>query len=300
MIKCIGVTKRFDKFEALKNLSLTVPVGSVFGLVGPNGAGKTTLLKSIMGILKIDEGEILIDGISSSENPEIKEKVFYIPDDLYFFQSYSIKEMADFYKGIYKNFNMERFLKLQSVFEIDLKRKVTRLSKGMQKQVMFWLGISTMPEILILDEPVDGLDPVMRKRVWGVMMQDVSERDMTVLISSHNLRELEDVCDHVGMLSDGEVVIQKGIDDVKGNFHKVQLAYNGDIPDEVSKEIEIVNKTKFGSVNLLIVKGEAERIKEAVGKTNPLVFDMLPLTLEEVFIYEMGGLGYEIKKADIW
>ncbi len=300
MIKCIGVTKRFDGFEALKNLSLTVPKGSVFGLVGPNGAGKTTLLKIIMGILKCDEGEILVDGISSYENPSVKEKIFYIPDDLYFFQSYSIKEMADFYKGIYKNFNMERFLKLQAVFEIDLKRKVTRLSKGMQKQVMFWLGICAMPEILILDEPVDGLDPVMRKRVWSVLLQDVSERNITVLISSHNLRELEDVCDHVGMLSNGEVVIQKGIDDVKGNFHKIQLAFSGEIPEEISKEIEIVNKTKFGSVNLLIVKGEAERIKEAVGKTNPLVFDMLPLTLEEVFIYEMGGLGYEVKKADIW
>ena len=299
MIKCIGVTKRFDGFEALKSLSLTVPRGSVFGLVGPNGAGKTTLLKSIMGILKPDEGEILIDGISSYENPLVKEKIFYIPDDLYFFQSYSIKEMADFYKSIYKNFNMERFMKLQSVFEIDLKRKVTRLSKGMQKQVMFWLGISAMPEILILDEPVDGLDPVMRKRVWSVMLQDVSERKITVLISSHNLRELEDVCDHVGMLSEGEVVIQKGIDDVKGNFHKVQVAFSGEIPEEVSKGIEIVNKTRFGSVNLLIVKGEAEKIKEAVMKTNPLVFDMLPLTLEEVFIYEMGGLGYEIKKADI-
>ena len=299
VIKCKGVTKRFDKFEALGNLSLTVPRGSVFGLVGPNGAGKTTLLKSIMGILKCDEGEILVDGLPAYENPEVKEKIFYIPDDLYFFQSYSIKEMADFYKGIYKNFNMERFLKLGAVFEIDLKRNVTRLSNGMQKQVMFWLGISAMPEILILDEPVDGLDPVMRKRVWSVLLQDVAERKTTVLISSHNLRELEDVCDHVGMLSEGEVVIQKGIDDVKGNFHKLQLAYSGEIPKEVSEEIEIVNKTKFGSVNLLIVKGEAEKIKEAVMKTNPLIFDMLPLTLEEVFIYEMGGLGYEIKKADI-
>ncbi len=299
MIKCKGVTKRFDGFEALSDLTMTVPAGSVFGLVGPNGAGKTTLIKNIMGILKPDEGEILIDGQPSYENPAIKEKVFYISDDLYFFQSYSIKEMADFYNGIYKNFNMERFKSLSDVFEIDIKRKVNRLSKGMQKQVAFWLGVSCMPEILILDEPVDGLDPVMRKRVWSVVMQDVAERGITVLISSHNLRELEDVCDHVGMLSEGKVVIEKSIDDVKGNFHKVQVAYRHDIPSYVYEKLEIVNETRFGSVNLLIVKGEAEKIKEVFLSSEPLLFDILSLTLEEVFIYEMGGLGYEIKSAKL-
>lgn len=299
MIKCTSVTKLFDSFKALDNLTMTVPKGSVFGLVGPNGAGKTTLIKNIMGILKADSGEILIDGENVWENPQVREKVFYIPDDLYFFQSYTIKELALFYKSIYKNFNMERFEALKNVFEIDTNRKASRLSKGMQKQVMFWLGISTMPEILILDEPVDGLDPVMRKRVWSTVMQDVAERGITVLISSHNLRELEDVCDHVGMLSDGKVVIEKSIDDVKGNFHKVQVAYNGEIPESVSERLEIVNSTKFGSVNLLIVKGDAEEIKEIIKASNPLIFDMLSLTLEEVFIYEMGGLGYEIKSAEI-
>lgn len=299
MIKCTSVTKKFDNFTALDNLTMTVPKGSVFGLVGPNGAGKTTLIKNIMGILKPDSGEILIDGENVWENSLVRDKVFYIPDDLYFFQTYTIKELALFYKSIYKNFNMERFEALYDVFEIDLNRKASRLSKGMQKQVMFWLGISTMPEILILDEPVDGLDPVMRKRVWKLVMQDVAERGITVLISSHNLRELEDVCDHVGMLSDGKVVIEKCIDDVKGNFHKVQIAFEGEIPESVSDNLEIVNSTKFGSVNLLIVKGDAEHIKDVIKASNPLIFDMLSLTLEEVFIYEMGGLGYEIKSAEI-
>ena len=267
--------------------------------MGPNGAGKTTLLKSITGTLKCDEGSILIDDMPAFENPAAKEKLFYIPDDIYFFQSYSIKEMADFYKGIYKNFSTGRFEALSKVFEIDTKRKVTRLSKGMQKQVMFWLGISCMPEILILDEPVDGLDPVMRKRVWSAVMGDVAERGITVLISSHNLRELEDVCDHVGMLSGGEVVIEKSIDDVKGNFHKLQLAYKNGVPRSLYEKLEIVNETRFGSVSLFIVKGEAEEIKKVALQSEPLVFDMLALTLEEVFIYEMGGLGYEIKNAII-
>jgi len=299
LIKISGVTKSFDGFYALKNLSMTVPKGSVFGLVGPNGAGKTTLIKNILGILKPDSGEILIDGINVCENPQVKEKIFYISDDLYFFQSYSIKEMALFYKDIYKNFNMERFEALGSVFEIDTKRKVSRLSKGMQKQVAFWIGVSCMPEILILDEPVDGLDPVMRKRVWSTVMQDVSERGITVLISSHNLRELEDVCDHVGMMSEGEVIIEKSIDDVKGNFHKVQAAFEGKVPDEIYAELEIVNESRFGSVNLFIIKGDGEHIKEVFKKVNPLIFDMLALTLEEVFIYEMGGLGYEIKSVNL-
>jgi len=299
MIKCIDVTKKFDGFKALSSLTMTVPKGSVFGLVGPNGAGKTTLIKNIMGILKPDEGSILVDGEPSYENPSVKEKIFYISDDLFFFQSYSIKEMANFFRDIYKNFSMERFESLSEVFEIDVNRKVTKLSKGMQKQVMFWLGISTMPEILILDEPVDGLDPVMRKRVWGVLMQDVSERGTTVLISSHNLRELEDVCDHVGILSEGRVVIEKSIDDVKGNFHKVQVAFEGDIPENIFNELEIVNKSRFGSVNLLIVKGNAEEIEKVFKEANPLIFDILSLTLEEVFIYEMGGLNYEIKSVDL-
>ena len=299
MIKCTNVYKSFDDFQALSGVSMTVPKGSIYGLVGPNGAGKTTLLKSILGILKTDNGTITVDGENVFENPAVKEKIFYIPDDLYFFQTYSIKDMADFYKAIYKNFSMERFESLSNVFEIDVKRKVNRLSKGMQKQVAFWLGISAMPEILILDEPVDGLDPVMRKRVWSSLMQDVSERGITVLISSHNLRELEDVCDCVGMLSEGRVALEKSIEDAKGNFHKIQAAYKDGVPKDIYNKLNIEHENHYGSVSLFIVRGEENEIRKVFEDTNPLILDILPLTLEEIFIYEMGGLGYEIKSANL-
>lgn len=185
---------------------------------------------------------------------------------------------------------------MKEVFRIDIKRKIRRLSKGMQKQVAFWLGISAMPDIMILDEPVDGLDPVMRRNVWKLMLQAVSEREMTVLVSSHNLRELEDVCDHVGIVYKGKLVIEKSLDDIKGNVHKLQLAFKGgEIPTELEEEIQVLDKSGFASVSLVIVKGDIAKIKETVEKYEPIVFDVVPLTLEEVFIYELGGMGYEFE-----
>ena len=295
MIKVSNVTKTFDDFKALDDMSLEVEKGSVYGLVGPNGAGKTTIIKNICGIYKPDSGEIKINDEQVFENTDIKDKVIYISDELFFFSTYSIKDTAKLYAQIYPDWSWERYENMKAVFKIDEKRKVRRLSKGMQKQVAFWLGICTKPDVMILDEPVDGLDHVMRRNVWSLVLSDVAENGTTVLISSHNLRELEDVCDHVGIMFNGKVVLQKSLDDMKGNIHKLQLAFNGEMPQELLNKLEILHSSEFGSVTTMIVKGNSDELKKQIVQYNPLILDILPLTLEEVFIYELGGMGYEFE-----
>ncbi len=293
MIEVKNVVKAFEDTKALDGLSLKIDKGTVYGLIGPNGAGKTTIIKHLTGVYRQDSGEIYIDGESVYENVSLKKRVVVIGDDLYFFPTYTIAEMARFYKGMYPDWDDVRFKALKEVFKIDTKRRIRKLSKGMQKQVAFWLGICAKPDVMILDEPVDGLDPVMRRNVWGLMLQDVAERNMTVLVSSHNLRELEDVCDHVGILSGGKIVLEKSLDDVMGNIHKVQVAFSGFMPENLRKSIDILHTEQFGSVYSLIIKGNSEEIKGEISKYSPLLCDILPLTLEEVFIYELGGIGYE-------
>ncbi len=295
MIKSIGLTKSFDGFRALDSVTLNVKKGSVYGLLGPNGAGKTTFIKHLAGIYMQDSGEVTIDGRNVFENTDVKASVIYIGDDLYFFPTYSIADMAKFYKGIYPSWNEERFNNLKEVFKIDTSRKVRRLSKGMQKQVAFWLGICTCPSVMILDEPVDGLDPVMRRNVWKVIMQDVAEHSTTVLISSHNLRELEDVCDHVAIMHKGKIVLEKSLDDIKGNIHKIQLAFDDGFPEEMLAEEELLHLETSGRVHTAIVKGEINEIEARIAHFEPIICDILPLTLEEVFIYELGGMGYEFE-----
>lgn len=295
VIKVENAVKRFDGFTALDNVSLDVLEGSVYGLVGPNGAGKTTLIKCLLGIYKNDSGKINILGQKVFENKELKNKIICISDDLYFYSSYTILDAAKMYSEIYKDWDWKRYEKLKEIFNIDEKRKIRKLSKGMQKQVAFWLGVSTHPKVLVLDEPVDGLDPVMRRNVWRIILSDVAEYKTTVLISSHNLRELEDVCDHVGIMHHGKVVLQKSLDDVKGNIHKVQIAFSGGFPNELEDKLEILHKSSFGSVITLIVKGNVDTLNSIISEYNPLILDILPLTLEEVFIYELGGMGYEFE-----
>lgn len=295
MIEAKGVDKYFGSFKSLDDLSLKVEKGSVYGLIGPNGAGKTTFIKNLMGIYRPDKGSITVDGESVYENNDLKQRVIYISDDLYFFTSYSIMDMAKFYSGIYKNWDWEIFNKLKEVFQIDVTRKCRKLSKGMQKQVAFWLGICAKPDVMVLDEPVDGLDPVMRRNTWAILLQEVAEREMTVLVSSHNLRELEDVCDHVGIMFDGKVVFQKALDDLKGETHKLQIAFSGETPDNFKESLNILHSSSFGSVDTYIVRGNSKEIKKLCAESKPLLFDLLPLTLEEIFIYELGGLGYEFK-----
>lgn len=288
-----NVVKSFDGFRALDGLSLNVPKGAVYGLVGPNGAGKTTFIKALAGITRIGDGKITIDDKDVYDNEEIRRKVAYVSDDLYFFPTYTIKQTARFYAGIYPEWNWDEYRTMLKFFKADENKRCRRMSKGMQKQVAIWMALCAKPEIMILDEPVDGLDPVMRKNIWSLIMQAVCDRQMTVLVSSHNLRELEDVCDHVGMVHKGKIVLEKALDDVKGSIHKIQTAFKNGFPEELAKNLDILNRGNFGSVETLIVRGDEDEIKKTVSQYSPLILDVLPLTLEEVFIYELGGLGYE-------
>ena len=293
MIEVRNVIKEFDGFRALDDMSMTVPTGAVYGLVGPNGAGKSTIIRHLTGIYRQDAGEITIDGAHVFENPEVKSRIAYIPDDIFYYANASIREMMDFYRGIYPHFDAERFKKLADVFGLDPKRQMRRLSKGMQKQAAFWIAVSLRPEILILDEPVDGLDPVMRRRIWSIIMADVAENGTTVLVSSHNLRELEDVCDSVGIMNKGKIMIERSLNELQENIVKIQLA----LPDGESlpEGLDILHKSNTGRLQSLIMHGTQEELTEKLQSAHPLFIDAVPLTLEEIFIYELGGADYEVK-----
>ena len=293
MIEVRNVIKEFDGFRALDDMSMTVPTGAVYGLVGPNGAGKSTIIRHLTGIYRQDAGEITIDGTPVFENPEVKSRIAYIPDDIFYYANASIREMMDFYRSIYPHFDAERFKKLADVFGLDPKRQMRRLSKGMQKQAAFWIAVSLRPEILILDEPVDGLDPVMRRRIWSIIMADVAENGTTVLVSSHNLRELEDVCDSVGIMNKGKIMIERSLNELQENIVKIQLA----LPDGESlpEGLDILHKSNTGRLQSLIMHGTQEEITEKLQSAHPLFIDAVPLTLEEIFIYELGGADYEVK-----
>ena len=234
MIEVKNLTKRFDGFTALNGLTMTVPTGSVYGLVGPNGAGKSTIIRHITGVYRPDSGEVLIGGEPVFENPPVKARIACIPDDLSCHAGATIRELKSFFKGLYPAFSDERFTALADIFKLDQRQPLRRFSKGMQKQAAFWLAICTQPDYLVLDEPVDGLDPVMRKQVWSVILEDVATRGTTVLVSSHNLRELEDVCDHVGVLHEGKMLLERSLSDLQENIVKVQLVTDRPVPPELN------------------------------------------------------------------
>ena len=295
MIAVKNVEKSFDGLKALDGITLNVEKGSVYGLVGPNGAGKSTIIKHLTGVYKADSGEVLINDEPVYENPKVKEKISYIPDDLFFINRASVNQMMKFYRNIYKNFEMERFEKLKDVFtSININKPICKLSKGMQKQAAVWLTICCNPEIIILDEPVDGLDPVMRRQVWSLLLQDVAERNTTVLVSSHNLRELEDVCDTVGILSKGKMILEKSLSSLQGSVIKYQVVYSGEAPD-LKDKLDILHVQNNGSVFNYIIRGEGKMIEEVLRSFQPMIVDVIPLTLEEIFIYELGGEDYGIK-----
>ena len=296
MIEAKAVSKSFDGFLALNDLDMTVPKGSIYGLVGPNGAGKSTILRHLCGVYRPDGGVITIEGQPVYENPTIKERMVVIPDDVYYYGSASVREMMKFYRGMYPTFSMERFEKLAEAFpEVDPKRPIRRMSKGMQKQAAFWLAMSCCPDYLLLDEPVDGLDPVMRRQVWSLLMGDVAERGTTVLVSSHNLRELEDVCDHVGILSHGQVVIERSLSQLQGTTVKLQVAFPDGVQPGLPQGMEVLHQSQLGRVYTYIVRGRAEEVQQQVEAIHPLFVEALPLSLEEIFIYEMGGNDYAVR-----
>ena len=296
MIQVNNVIKEFDGFRALDGVNMHVKKGAIYGLVGPNGAGKSTIIRHLTGVYRQDAGEVFINGKEVFENRLVKEKIAYIPDELFYFLQADTLEMMKYYEGLYPTFDREMFFILKEYFPtIDLKRNIRRLSKGMQKQVAFWLAICCKPEVLILDEPVDGLDPVMRRQIWSILMAEVAEREMTVVVSSHNLRELEDVCDHVGIMNKGKVIIERSLSDLQGNVSKIQVACEGEVP-ALPEGFKVLHKSNIGRVHTLIVRGNPEEAVAHITKDEQkTIVDVLPLSLEEIFIYEMGGVDYEVK-----
>jgi ABC-2 type transport system ATP-binding protein len=289
MLKLENVTKSFGDFKALDDLSMNIPRGAVYGLVGPNGAGKTTAIRLITGVYRADSGSITMEGIGIYENPALKSRIGYIPDDVFYFPSASLEEMRRYYRGIYPGFDDALFEKLYEVFELPKKGQIRRFSKGMQKQAAFQLTICTRPDLLVLDEPIDGLDPVMRRQVWSLILSEVAQRETTVLISSHNLRELEDICDHVGIMDHGKMLLERSLADMQGNTVKLQLV--GELPEG----LEVLHESQSGRMKTYVIRGGAEAVTEKIKETQPAYFDVLPLSLEEIFIYELGGVNYEVK-----
>ena len=296
MIEARNVVKTFDGFRALDGLTMTVPKGSVYGLVGPNGAGKSTLLRHITGIYRQDSGEVLLEGETIYENPAAKARVASIPDELYYFLSASTRDMAKFLRGFYPKFDQGRYQTLKELFsQVDERRPMRRLSKGMQKQAAFWLSLCCRPEVLVLDEPVDGLDPVMRRQVWSLIMADVAQEGTTVLVSSHNLRELEDVCDRVGILSHGKVLIERSLTDLQENLVKMQVVFQEKTMPKLPEDLEVLHVSQVGRIHTLIVRGNATDVTNRLAVYAPILLEALPLTLEEIFISELGGEAYAVR-----
>ena len=293
MIQVNKLIKSFDGFRALDGLNIHVPKGAVYGLVGPNGAGKSTVIRHLAGIYRQDSGQVLIDGQPVYENPAMKGRIAYIPDDIFFYTQATINDMMKFYRSVYPRFSPERFEKLAELFNLDRKQPMRKLSKGMQKQAAFWLAMSQCPEVVILDEPVDGLDPVMRRQVWSALLSDVAENGTTVLVSSHNLRELEDVCDHVGIMNHGRMLVERSLSALQDNIVKIQLAFadGGKLPEG----LEILHRSSTGRLQQLILRGSAEELTAKLSAAGPLFLDVVPLNLEEIFIYELGGADHEVK-----
>ena len=293
MIEVRGITKRFGSFPALDGLSLTVPSGSVYGLVGPNGAGKSTLIRLLTGVFRPDEGTITIDGQPVYENAAVKARLSYIPDDIFYYNSSDLKDMMRLYAGLYPSFDAERYARVREAFALNDRLPLRRFSKGMQKQAAFLLSVSTRPEVLVLDEPVDGLDPVMRRQVWSLILQDVAEHGTTVLVSSHNLRELEDVCDHVGILHRGKLLLERSLSELQGDLVKAQAVFRegSGVPDG----LEVLQESGSGKIQTLILRGGEEKVRAALNAAEPIFFDLVPLTLEEIFVYELGGADYDVK-----
>lgn len=296
MIEIRGLHKTFRGETAVDGISLTIHKGTVYGLLGSNGAGKTTLLKTLTGIYQPEAGTVKLDGEPVFERPEVKRRIMFMPDIPYFFPQSTVKSMAEFYRSIYPNWDQAYFEQLGDIFRLDTRRRLSRFSKGMQRQAAFWLSLSCKPDVLVMDEPMDGLDPVMRLQMKNLLQQEVAERGLTVLISSHNLREVEDLCHHVGIMHAGKMRLEMNLNDLKADTHKVQVAFRDERHERViAVKLQVLHRERRGSISLFIVRGDRERIRATFQIYQPHVLDLLPLTLEEIFIYEMGDAGYDTR-----
>jgi len=296
MIKIENLSKKYDKENILDNLNCTIKDGSIYGLVGSNGAGKSTLLRLINGIFTPDSGTILIDGEEVFENEEIKQDLVFVPDDLFFYSNYTILDTAKYYEAMYENFDMEYLKKLASTLKLDINRKINTFSKGMKRQCALICALATKCKYMFFDETFDGLDPVIRNTMKKIIAKQMEEENTTIVMTSHNLRELEDICDNLGLLYKGGILFESDIDTIKTNMYKVQISLKNDFSQDSFKDLEILNYKKIGSVATLIINDKKGDSKKKLEKLNPIILDFLPLTLEEVFIYEMEALGYEFNE----
>lgn len=292
MIKVENVTKKFGDVTALSKINCTIPEGCIYGLIGSNGAGKSTFMRIVTGVYKPEEGNVTIDGKTVFENPETKSRFAFVPDELYFLPQATMNRMATLYSRIYKKFDFKRFNELTKSFNLNPKASINSFSKGMKRQAATILAISSMPDYIFFDETFDGLDPVMRNLVKQVIYSDVCERKSTAIISSHSLRELEDTCDQLALLHKGGIIFESDIDHLKTSLFKVQIAFDFDYDKNTFKGLEVINFSKKGSVSTLIIRGDRDKAIATLNQMNPVLLDVLPLTLEEVFIYEMDALGY--------
>jgi len=296
MIEAKNLSKSFDNIKALDNINAIIRDGDVFGLIGTNGAGKSTFLKTLAGILKPDSGEILIDDENVFENIQAKEKFFYISDDQFFFSNTTPKEIIKFYTSVYRDFDVKKCQDILKALDLDINRKINTFSKGMKKQLCVALGVSAGTKYLLCDETFDGLDPMMRQVVKSLFAKEMEDRGLTPIIASHNLRELEDICDHVGILHKGGILLSKDVSDMKLNIHKVQCVFEKDFDMERLKELDIMQVKNSGRVHTITIKGSEEDIREKMESFAPVFYEMMGLSLEEIFISETEVYGYDIKK----
>ncbi len=295
MIKAVNLTKKFGDYAALNEVNTEIKDGCIYGLVGSNGSGKSTLLRMLSGVYYPDGGSLSVDGYTVFNNPELKSRIFYLPDTPFFFKNANIKEMAAFYEGMYPFFDRARFEHLSEVFPISITDKIDNMSKGMQRQAALMLALSTTPKYLLLDEAFDGLDPVMRNVLKTLLIDGIETTGMTAIISSHNLRELEDLCDHVSLIHGGKIIFSSSLDDIKSNVHKVQAAFKKPVPEIKFDGLDIVKCQRTGSLMQMIINGAEEDILQKINSLDPIFCEIIEPTLEEIFIYEMEAVGYDVK-----
>lgn len=292
MIKGLNIDKYLGGEKILDNVNINVKKGSVYGLIGPNGAGKTTLIKTLVGIYEPEDGEVSILGEGIKDNTKIKSILGYVSDYQNFYPNFKVEGMVDFYRKTYPLWNEDRYNDLSKIFKLDHKKKIKSLSKGMKTQLSLMLSFSITPKILILDEPTSGLDPVIKKKVLDLIIDEVSGNETTVIIASHHLGELERVCDQIGIIYEGKIIMEDSIDNLKANVRKVQVAFKDGLPDSIKNSQDILNIENRGRVYELIVKNNMEEVLVEIEKCDPLLLETIDMSLEEIFIYQMGGVGY--------
>ncbi len=298
MIKFENVTKKFDGFTALDDITLEIPKGTAYGLLGSNGAGKSTMLRLLTGVYKADKGIVSIDGAPVFDNAKVKQKLIFISDETAQYSNMTLNQMKKFYKTFYPNFSDEIFNRLHGVLELPLNKKTSSFSKGMKRQAAVICAISARPDYLFLDEAFDGLDPSMRIAVKKMMIEAMSDSEMTIVISSHNLKEVEEFCNMVGMLHKGKIIFTKDLSELKGNIHKIQASFDKEVTKDDFPNLDILLVEHKAGLTYIIAKGDADRSLNSVKAENPSFCDLIPLSLEEIFIYEMEALGYDKTQLD--